>query len=151
MIEGGFAVGHELNELSGELMFMPGAGVSDWATVFDHAEVIRHAPGETVVAAGDSGRALYFLTEGTLAVALEGRFLKHIEAPSVVGELAFLDGRPRSAELRAETEVEVARMDTAAFEALSARHPELGRRMLEELGRVLATRLRAMTDLLARS
>ena len=40
-------------------------------------------------------------------VARDESAFKTIEAPSVVGELAFFDGRPRSATLDAVTDVEV--------------------------------------------
>jgi CRP-like cAMP-binding protein len=69
----------------------------------------------------------------------------------VVGEVAFLDGAPRSAELVAETEGELRRLSLESFESLAARHPELGRAILFDLGRITATRLRWLTDRVARA
>ena len=121
MYEGPFIVfAEEAHEDSGELLFMPDATAADWATVFSHAEVRQVGEGLALVQAGEQDRALYLLTEGTVGVRLprdEGAF-KTIDAPSVLGELAFFDGRPRSATLDALTDVEVVRLDSAAFESL---------------------------------
>ena len=103
----------EAHEDSADLLFMPEATASDWATVFSHAEVRQIGAGLALVQAGEDDRALYLLTEGTVGVRLprdEGAF-KTIDAPSVLGELAFFDGRPRSATLDAVTDVEVVRLD----------------------------------------
>ena len=133
-----------------DLRFMPEATASDWATVFSFAERLEVAAGLAVLQAGEDDRALYLITEGTLAVQLpraEGP-VREIEAPAVVGELAFFDGAPRSATLQAVTDVEGARLDTDAFERLSAAQPQLATAMLLDLGRVLAGRLRRANDLI---
>jgi CRP/FNR family transcriptional regulator, cyclic AMP receptor protein len=141
----------EAHEDSADLLFMPGATASDWATVFGHAEVRRVPAGLALVQAGEQDRALYLLTEGTLGVRLprdEGAF-KTIDAPSVLGELAFFDGRPRSATLTAVTDVEVVRLDAEALARLSADAPELAQAMLLDLARILALRLRMASEVIA--
>jgi CRP-like cAMP-binding protein len=141
----------EAHEDSADLLFMPDATASDWATVFAYAEVRRIGAGLALVQAGEEDRALYLLTEGSVGVRLprdEGHF-KTIDAPSVLGELAFFDARPRSATLDAVTDVEVVRLDMEAFERLSAANPELGHTMLVDLGRILALRLRMASDVIA--
>lgn len=141
----------EAHEDSADLLFMPEATASDWATVFSHAEVRRVGAGLAVVQAGEQDRALYLLTEGSVGVRLprdEGAF-KTIDAPSVLGELAFFDGRPRSATLDAVTDVEVVRLDAGAFARLSAEAPELAHAMLLDLARILALRLRIASEVIA--
>jgi CRP/FNR family transcriptional regulator, cyclic AMP receptor protein len=141
----------EAHEDSADLLFMPGATAADWATVFAHAEVRRVGAGLALLQAGERDRALYLLTEGTIGVRLprdEGAF-KTIDAPSVLGELAFFDGRPRSATLDAVTDVEVVRLDVAAFERLAAGAPALAQTMLVDLGRILALRLRMASQVIA--
>jgi CRP/FNR family cyclic AMP-dependent transcriptional regulator len=141
----------EAHEDSADLLFMPEATASDWAVVFAHAEVRRVDAGLALVQAGEDDRALYLLTEGTVGVRLprdESAF-KTIDAPSVVGELAFFDGRPRSATLDAITDVEVVRLDQAGFDRLTEAAPELARTMLRDLARVLALRLRMASEVIA--
>lgn len=141
----------EAHEDSADLLFMPEATASDWATVFSHAEVRQVGAGLALVQAGEDDRALYLLTEGTVGVRLprdESAF-KTIDAPSVVGELAFFDGRPRSATLDAVTDIEVVRLDQEGFERLTAAAPELAHAMLRDLARILALRLRMASDVIA--
>lgn len=129
---------------------MPEATASDWAMVFSYAERLEVAAGLAVVQAGEEDQALYLITEGTLGVRLprdEGAF-KRIEAPAVVGELAFFDGEPRSATLEAITNVEGARLDIDAFERLWEAEPQLAFTMLVDLGRILAGRLRRASDVI---
>ena len=141
----------EAHENSADLLFLPEATASDWAAIFSHAEVRRIGAGLALVQAGEQDRALYLLTEGTVGVRLprdEGAF-KLIDAPSVLGELAFFDGNPRSATLDAVTDVEVVRLDDAGFARLSAEAPELAHAMLVDLGRILALRLRIASAVIA--
>jgi CRP/FNR family transcriptional regulator, cyclic AMP receptor protein len=141
----------EAHEDSADLLFLPEATASDWAVVFSHAEVRRVGAGLALVQAGEDDRALYLLTEGTVGVRLprdESAF-KTIDAPSVVGELAFFDGRPRSATLDAVTDVEVVRLDQAGFDRLAAAAPELAHAMLRDLARILALRLRMASEVIA--
>src|SRR5829696_946011 len=137
-----------VEEGSEEILFMPEATAADWAQVFAVAEVRRVGAGLAVVQAGEEERALYLLTEGTLGVRLpraESAF-KTIDAPAVVGEVAFFDALPRSATLEAVTDVEVVRLAPEDLEKLD---PALERAFLHALARVLALRLRLSDDVIA--
>jgi CRP/FNR family transcriptional regulator, cyclic AMP receptor protein len=133
-----------------QLTFLPDRPEEDWALLLEHTETLRFSPGAEVIRAGDPDRALFMLTAGELTARAGARDFKTIQAPSVVGEVAFLDGGARSITLVALTEVEVRKMSLESFEVLSARYPELGRAVLFDLGRIVAARLRIATDLLER-
>jgi CRP/FNR family transcriptional regulator, cyclic AMP receptor protein len=145
-------VAEEAHEESAELLFLPDATASDWATIFSYAEVREVSAGLALVQAGEADRALYLLIEGTLGVRMprEETAFKSIDAPSVVGELAFFDGAPRSATLDAQTDVQVARFDLDCFRRLSEAEPELAEAMLMDLARILALRLRMASDVIER-
>jgi CRP-like cAMP-binding protein len=70
------------------------------------------------------------------------------EHGTVVGEQTFLDGRPRSATIRALTDGALVRLSRESFDVLSAREPELARAILLDLGRILSLRLRRTTGAL---
>ena len=144
---GGFEVA-ELHEGVEDLLFMPDATATDWAIVFAHAEPYDFAPGDEIVRAGEHERALYLLVDGRLGVRVPGveERLKTIEAPSLLGEVGFVDGGPRSATLEGLSAGTLVRLDFEAFERLSAAEPALGFRMLLDLARVLAARLRMLTE-----
>ena len=152
MHEGPFTVFvEEAHEDSADLLFLPDATAADWATVFSYAEVRHVGTGLALVQAGEEDRALYLLTEGAVGVRLprdEGSF-KTIDAPSVLGELSFFDGFPRSATLEAVTDVEVVRIDLAAFDRLHEHEPAIANLMLRDLARILALRLRLASAVIA--
>jgi CRP/FNR family cyclic AMP-dependent transcriptional regulator len=116
----------------------------DWNVLLAYTDTRRMRPGDWLIREGELDRALYVLSAGRLEAILRGRASRVIEAPATVGELAFLDGRPRTAGLRALTHGEAQRLSYPAFEALSAREPRLARDLLLDLGRIVATRLRAL-------
>jgi CRP/FNR family transcriptional regulator, cyclic AMP receptor protein len=149
---GGFQVlAEEAHEDAAEILFLPEASASDWATIFSHAEVREVPAGLALVQAGETDRALYLLIEGTLAVRMprEETAFKSIDAPSVVGELAFFDGAPRSATLDALTDVQVVRIDMDCFRRLADAEPALAEAMLMDLARILSLRLRMASDVIA--
>ena len=141
----------EAHEDSADLLFLPEATAMDWAKIFSYAEVREVSAGLALVQAGEDDRALYLLTEGTLSVRMprEETAFKSIDAPSVVGELAFFDGSPRSATLDALTDVEVVKIDTDCFNRLSEAEPALAHAMLMDLARILALRLRMASDVIS--
>jgi CRP/FNR family cyclic AMP-dependent transcriptional regulator len=144
----------EVHERADELALLAGRPQSDWAKVLAHTETRRFSRGETIISAGETDRALYLLTEGTLGVRLAtdtDKTFKAIDAPSVVGEVAFLDGGPRSATLFAITDGELLRLRMESYETLAAREPELGRAILFDLARIVTQRLRLASDVIARS
>jgi CRP/FNR family cyclic AMP-dependent transcriptional regulator len=116
----------------------------DWDVLLAYTETRRLRPGDWLIREGERDRSLYVLSDGRLEAIVPGRASRVIEAPATVGELAFLDGRPRAAGQRALTHGEAQRLSYEAFEALSAREPRLARDLLLDLGRIVATRLRAL-------
>jgi CRP/FNR family cyclic AMP-dependent transcriptional regulator len=133
-----------LEEASDEVIFLPEADASQWSLILGHAELWRAEPGDVLVRAGDVDDTLWFLAEGAILVMSGGEVIKTVEAPSVLGEIAFLDGGVRSADLVAATDAEIARFDHAALEALAAEDAGLARRLALDLGRIAALRLRAV-------
>jgi CRP/FNR family cyclic AMP-dependent transcriptional regulator len=142
-------------EAAGELVFLPDLDSEDWRRVVSYAERLRFSSGDTIIEAGELDRSLYIIVEGRVEVLLptptgELRRYGTIEQ-SVTGEIAFLDGGPRTATIRALGEVELLRLSFESWEVLSARNPDLGRAILFDLARILAVRLRAADAALGRA
>jgi CRP/FNR family transcriptional regulator, cyclic AMP receptor protein len=143
-----------VKETADDVLFLPDRSERDWEKLLSHTDSRPFRPGETVIQAGIVERALYIVTSGTLAMLLPQRRggekeFKTIEAPSVIGELCFVDGGPRSSTLRGVTDGELRRLSYESFEVLAAREPELARAVLFDIGRILSQRLRTMTDFVA--
>ena len=130
-----------------ELLVIPGWKPADWETLFSYTELVRVARGAALIREQASERALYFLASGTLEVtavltAHSLAAIARVHPGSVVGELAFLDGMPRSAKVWAVTDSELYRLDFSAYERLAAAHPRQTCDLLFAIGRVVALRLR---------
>ncbi|MEK6716695.1 MAG: cyclic nucleotide-binding domain-containing protein, partial [candidate division NC10 bacterium] len=98
----------------------------------------RLSKGATVFTQGDPAREFCLLTSGQLEVTVQGGDPESppvglIEAPSWFGELAILTRQPRTATLTALTESEVWTLSRRRFEAVFARHPEMGRNLVRTL------------------
>lgn len=102
------------------------------------AHVRRFVSGSAIVRAGDAGTAFFVVLEGTaFAVPPSGR-ARRLSAGSFFGEMALLDGAPRSAGVVADGEVLTLTIDRSSFRKLLRAEPAL----MEALLRTLATRLR---------
>jgi CRP/FNR family cyclic AMP-dependent transcriptional regulator len=129
-----------------ELIFLAQLRPTEWERIVGFMERRRYAAGEVVLARDEADRSLYLVAAGSVeVVAPDGRRERTLRVQGVgtiLGEVAFFDGKPRSATVRAAVACELLRLSADAFEALAARHPDLGRAFLLDLGRILALRLR---------
>ncbi|MCA1297715.1 Crp/Fnr family transcriptional regulator [Stappia indica] len=107
-------------------------------------------PGAILFESGDPGNGCYAILEGSLKVSIvsvEGdeQFLAVMGPGSIVGELALLDGRARSANVTALKASRLAFIDKHAFERFADANPAVYRHMLSIVGK----RLRQANDVLA--
>jgi len=128
---------------------LAGASDEEWATLLEHTRYRRFGPGDAIVTAGAKDQSLYLVLEGQLEVLADRgrhghRRIASIGSGSVIGELSFFDGGARSALVRAVTPAVLAELSPAEFDALAVASPVLARRLLFDLGRILAQRLRAV-------
>ena len=132
----------------GPLLFLAEWSEHDWARLFAYAELRPFRAGEWLIRAGEVDRSLMVIGEGRLEVLLPDgelgeRRVGEVQSGEVIGEIAFFDGSPRSASVRATLDGEARVLSLDAFEVFAAYEPALARSLLLELGRVLAERLRA--------
>jgi len=100
--------------------------------------------GDTLFQTGDKGDGCYRLDLGLLKVSLISPQVREriiaIITPGVgVGDLAVIDGLPRSASVHALTDCELRFLSRAAFERLAQDHPENPSIPCEAVGRSVAT------------
>ncbi|MGK7870884.1 Crp/Fnr family transcriptional regulator [Falsiroseomonas sp. E2-1-a20] len=103
--------------------------------------------GEIVMDAGDLGREVFFVVEGTVRVALHSvngaeLILNDLGPGDFFGELAAIDGIERSASVTAIFRACICQVPGNDFVELALGTPLVGRRLL----RLLAFRLRAKDD-----
>ncbi len=99
--------------------------------------------GQVIFSRGDAGADLHLVVRGRVRLSVltsDGRELSfaHAEPPSIFGELAVFDGRPRSADATAVTKVQTLTLSKAAFTRLLSAQPAVA----EAAIRFLSGRLR---------
>jgi CRP/FNR family transcriptional regulator, cyclic AMP receptor protein len=64
----------------------------------------RYAAGTTIVKAGSGGHGLYIIKEGNVSVVRDGKNVAAMGPGQFFGEISVLDGGPRTADVRADTD-----------------------------------------------
>jgi CRP/FNR family transcriptional regulator len=106
--------------------------------------------GQVLFVSGGPGDGCYRLEQGLLKVVVasprgDERILAILGPGSIAGELALIDGRPRSASVVAIRDCELRFVSRTAFEECTAQQPEIYRYLVN----VLAARLRETDEALA--
>jgi CRP-like cAMP-binding protein len=105
---------------------------------------------ETLFTAGDAGDGCYRINEGLLKVTMVSRaggerILAFLGPGAIVGELAIIDGFPRSASVVAVRDAQLSFLSRAAFDEFAKAQPEV----YKSLVALLAARLRETDSVIA--
>ncbi|MBY4894965.1 patatin-like phospholipase family protein [Rhodobacteraceae bacterium N5(2021)] len=103
--------------------------------------------GHKLITAGSPAEAMYLVFSGRFRVERDGVDLAEIGAGSVIGEIAFLTGSTRTADVVAARDSIVYRIDRPAYDALCAEVDGLPQAMAAELAdRLAKTSARVIPD-----
>ena len=129
-------------------------GLSDAAQTLVRGclESRHYAVGERVLTQGERSRDLHVIASGRANVMIQGGAIRlaGVSSGAIVGEMGFLDGTPRAADVVAAEPLVSHILSRERFDALSASHPEVAQHMLQNLCMELAARLRALHVLISR-
>jgi CRP-like cAMP-binding protein/SAM-dependent methyltransferase len=104
--------------------------------------------GEILFRRGEPGGDVYLVAAGGLEIvdrrATPEVILAVAEAGTVVGEMAFVDASPRSADVRANGPTTVLRWAREDLQALLDRQPALASRFFQEVARLASFRMRQL-------
>lgn len=97
---------------------------------------------DEILRQGDEGTSLVIVLDGVVRISMvtpNGReiILDYAEAGTVIGEIAVLDGQPRTASAIAMWAGRFFRLSRTAFEGFIERHPKVAIRLLREMARRL--------------
>lgn len=96
--------------------------------------------GETIFREGDKADCLYVIQEGEVEIRLGNRMLKSLRRGQIFGEMALIDGSPRSASAIAISGVTIVPVNEKQFLFMVGHTPYFALNVM----RVLAERLREM-------
>ncbi|HLX89955.1 MAG TPA: cyclic nucleotide-binding domain-containing protein [Acidimicrobiales bacterium] len=89
--------------------------------------------GSVLTRQGASGGLAFVIATGSAEVVRGGRRLARLGPGDVVGEMSLIDGEPRSATVRALTDMEVLEISADDLRRLLRRAPTVVRKLLEAL------------------
>ncbi|HKK31594.1 MAG TPA: cyclic nucleotide-binding domain-containing protein [Alphaproteobacteria bacterium] len=105
------------------------------------SERLVFAPGEDIVVQGDPGDAAYIILSGEAEVLVMGDagpiHVAQLGSNEVIGEIAILTGVPRTATVRATSELAALKIGKDTFFQLIAEIPQIGLEIMKELARRL--------------
>jgi small-conductance mechanosensitive channel/CRP-like cAMP-binding protein len=104
------------------------------AAMASSSRILRFAPGEPVIRAGEESTAMYLVLSGEAAVEMKRREIARVEPGDVFGEIAFISGDRRNATVRAaDGALEVVELDDASLRVLLESNPELADELAEKM------------------
>jgi CRP/FNR family cyclic AMP-dependent transcriptional regulator len=120
------------------------AGLSkrDLDRLADETDVVSFPAGAMVVEEGLLGETMFVISSGEAKIVKGKRRLGTVRPGDFFGEVALLDGAPRSASVVAETPLETIRLYRRTLLKLLEEEPQLALKILDSLVR----RVRALTS-----
>ncbi|MEJ7727715.1 MAG: mechanosensitive ion channel family protein [Polyangiaceae bacterium] len=110
-------------------------------SIAEHLRFTPFAAGEVITHEGSVAHWLYILDKGAVEVTVAAsdgaeKVVARLEAPDFFGEMGLMTGEPRTASVRAVTDVVCFRLDKGAFHDIVAGRPEVA----AEISQMLAQR-----------
>jgi len=106
-------------------------------------DVLDLPQGQVIFRAGDPGDAMYAVLEGVVNIVANGTLIEQIGENGIFGEMALVDGAPRSADAVASTAVKLARIDQERFVFVTKYNPFVSLEVLRITVERLRRQLRA--------
>lgn len=120
------------------------------AVLAAHCETKNVAAGQKLFSEGDFGDAMYILKQGVLEIFKKDLLgdvrIAEVRPGSLVGEMALVDGKPRSANVKATEAARLLSLSRAAYNDLKRSHAEVATKFQDELLLLISSRLRNTTE-----
>lgn len=111
------------------------------AVIARAAKEVAHAEGTVIAREGERGIGLFLILEGECKVTIGGKTKAKLGPGDFFGEVALLDGGPRTATVTAMTPVRLVGITGWVFRGLLMEHPSIALKTLE----AVAGRLRSVS------
>lgn len=123
---------------------------SEVEVIAGHLSLVTFADGECIFREGDRENSMAFIVSGQVDIAKESgdeteAAIVTLHPRTHLGEMAFVDGEPRSATARARGDVTLLVLTKEHFQAILRDDPGIGVKMLMKIAKLLSRRLRQTT------
>ncbi len=98
--------------------------------------------GEQIIFQDMAMKQMVILLDGHASVRVNGKHVVELFGEILLGEIEFLDGAPASADVFLLSDTDYIALDNALLNGIMEAHPRLGYRIIREIARIEARRLR---------
>jgi CRP/FNR family cyclic AMP-dependent transcriptional regulator len=116
-----------------------GVGKRALNAIAEQARVVHHDAGKEITEEGGGAVGFHLITEGEASVTVHGGSRPALGPGAYFGEISLIDGKPRSATVRAETPLTTISLASWSFLPILDDQPEVSKALLK----VLCARVRA--------
>ena len=137
-----FALAVELRNVS----FFAGFEPAELERVAELADEVEALPGAVIIDQGRVGQECFVVLEGQATVHVGDDLVASIGPGTMIGEMALVDHRPRSASVIAESPMRLVAFDNDDFKRLLTEMPKVHERVITMLGARLDANARRQAD-----
>jgi CRP-like cAMP-binding protein len=130
-------VASEHLETLGSVPLFKGLSKRELMSILRSSHAVQFPPGQTIIKEGETGKGFFVLTRGKATVSVDGKKVASLGPGSYFGEMAVLDGGPRTATIIAENLVGTLELTSSALLRVLAKEPDVSRSISTELRRRL--------------
>jgi len=131
---------HDVASKLGKVPIFSECSRRELAIIARAAKEVSHKQGTVIAREGERGIGLFLILEGECKVTIGGRTKARLGPGDFFGEVALLDGGPRTATVTATTDVRLVGITGWVFRGLLMEHPSIALKTLE----AVAGRLRSV-------
>jgi CRP/FNR family transcriptional regulator, cyclic AMP receptor protein len=124
---------NQVVERLGQVPIFAGCSKKELAAIARAAKTIDHDAGSVVATEGEPGAGLFVIDRGTADVSIGGRRVNRLKEGDFFGEMALLDGGPRTATVTATSDLRLFVLTEWVFRGLLQQHPSIALRTLEAM------------------
>ena len=134
-------MGTNVSSLISQVPIFSDCSAKDLAAVARGLKEVNHKAGTVIAREGDPGIGLFIIAEGSAKVSIGGQTKAKLGPGDFFGEIALLDGGPRTATVTAQTDLHLFGLTEWVFRGLLQEHPAIAVKTLQ----AMAGRLRSAT------
>ena len=135
-------------ELLRNISFLKDLSTGELIKINILTEDVSFREGEEIMREGAACDGLYVVKSGSVKVMKGGSHLETVETGEPLGEIAFIDKRPRSATVVAGRDAALIKLPSDTFEKLLAHDKELASKIYRQIIMSLCKRLREANEAL---
>jgi CRP/FNR family cyclic AMP-dependent transcriptional regulator len=128
--------GIKLEDILTTIPMFRGLSVRQLKRVAGLCEVVNYMAGHSIVRQGEAGDAFYVVLAGQGKVTSGRKFLRHVLPGDHFGEIAVIDGGPRTATVTSETPMTMLMLKRKDFQTAMKNDPDLAHKMMVELAKM---------------